>query len=47
MGATIIEKFESNSEVGAAICLFTADDSGKSNKETEYKKRARHPIICA
>lgn len=28
-GQTIIEKFEENSDVGGAICLFTADDIGK------------------
>jgi len=44
-GSTIIEKFEANSEVGAAICLFTADDSGKGNKESDYRKRARQNVI--
>ena len=44
-GATIIEKFEANSDVGAAICLFTADDSGKGNKEFDYRKRARQNVV--
>lgn len=44
-GATIIEKFEANSDVGAAICLFTADDEGKANKESEYHKRARQNVV--
>ena len=38
-GKTIIEKFEQNSNVGAAICLFTADDTGKSSKEKDDKPR--------
>lgn len=45
MGATIIEKFENNSEVEAAICLFTADDCGKGKKELEYNKRARQNVV--
>lgn len=44
-GATIIEKFEANSDVGAAICLFTADDRGKGNKESDYNKRARQNVV--
>lgn len=44
-GATIIEKFEAYSDVGAAICLFTADDSGKGNKESDYRKRARQNVV--
>lgn len=44
-GKTIIEKFEQHSNVGAAICLFTADDNGKANQETEYKKRARQNVV--
>ena len=51
---TIIKKFEENSNVGAAICLFTADDSGKlhdkyySEKEktqNDYKPRARQNVV--
>lgn len=44
-GATIIEKIENNSDVGAAICLFTTDDSGKSNTETDYHSRARQNVV--
>lgn len=44
-GATIIEKFEKNSDVGAAICLFTADDEGKACTEEELKKRARQNVV--
>ena len=31
-GITIIEKIEYNSDVNAAICLFTPDDEGKLKK---------------
>lgn len=45
-GRTIIEKFEANSEdVNFAIVLLTADDSGKANKETDFKQRARQNVI--
>lgn len=45
-GRTIIEKFEANSEdVNFAIVLLTADDEGKANKETDFKKRARQNVI--
>jgi len=44
-GATIIEKFERNSDVGAAICLFTADDTGKAKKEDTEKDRARQNVV--
>lgn len=45
-GRTIIEKFEANSEdVNFAIVLLTADDSGKANKETNFKQRARQNVI--
>lgn len=45
-GRTIIEKFEANSEdVNFAIVLLTADDLGKANKETDFKKRARQNVI--
>ena len=35
-GKTIIEKFEENSDVGAAICLFTGDDIGKEKNWNHY-----------
>jgi len=45
-GRTIIEKFEANSEdVNFAIVLLTADDTGKSNKESNIKPRARQNVI--
>lgn len=44
-GKTIIEKFESNSDVGFAIVLLTPDDVGKSNKEENYSLRARQNVI--
>lgn len=39
-GSTIIEKLENNSDVGAAICLFTADDEVKDGT-----KRARQNVV--
>lgn len=44
-GRTIIEKFENNSNVGGAICLFTADDVGSSKKDTSPKDRARQNVV--
>ncbi|WP_310752763.1 nucleotide-binding protein [Ruminococcus sp.] len=44
-GNTIIEKLEKNSDVGAAICLFTNDDTGKSNKENNSNPRARQNVV--
>lgn len=44
-GATIIEKIEKNSAVGAAICLFTPDDRGKAKSEGNDKKRARQNVV--
>ena len=44
-GATIIEKFERNSDVNAAICLFTADDRGKAVSEEQEKTRARQNVV--
>ncbi|SEW31420.1 TIR domain-containing protein [[Clostridium] fimetarium] len=43
-GKTIIEKFEAHSNVGAAIAIFTADDIGKANSETDYNSRARQNV---
>jgi predicted nucleotide-binding protein len=51
MGQTIIEKFESNSDVGYAIILLTPDDIGyssteESKGESENKRfRARQNVI--
>lgn len=44
-GKTIIEKIERYSNVGAAIILFTPDDTGKANKDTEYSLRARQNVV--
>lgn len=44
-GATIIEKFEENSKVAAAIALFTTDDEGRKVGDSELKKRARQNVI--
>lgn len=45
LGATIIEKFERYSEVGAAICLFTKDDNATSDSDAEAKPRARQNVV--
>lgn len=44
-GRTIIEKFEDHSDVGGAICLFTADDLGRAKKDTTYNTRARQNVV--
>lgn len=46
-GATIIEKLEKNNDVGAAICLFSADDVGKEKSKTDegLKDRARQNVV--
>lgn len=44
-GRTIIEKFEANSDVGGAICLFTADDVGKAKDAATEKPRARQNVV--
>lgn len=44
-GRTIIEKFEANSDVGGAICLFTADDMGKAKDASEESPRARQNVV--
>ncbi len=45
MGRTIIEKIEDNSDVGAAVCLFTADDTGKSVSDSNDSLRARQNVV--
>lgn len=42
---TVIEKFETNSDVDFAIALWTADDLGKAKKESDLKDRARQNVI--
>ena len=44
-GRTIIEKFEDYSDVGGAICLFTADDLGRSKNEDADQNRARQNVV--
>ena len=44
-GKTIIEKLEGHSDVGAAILLFTPDDSGKEIFEENAKPRARQNVV--
>ena len=44
-GRTIIEKFEDYSDVGGAICLFTADDCGRAKKDTTDNTRARQNVV--
>ena len=44
-GQTIIEKFNSNSDVGFAVALLTPDDAGSLSDETELKARARQNVI--
>ena len=44
-GKTIIEKFESNSNVGFAIILLTDDDEGKLKTDVDLKNRARQNVV--
>lgn len=44
-GRTIIEKFENYSDVGGAICLFTADDVGKAKSADDTQSRARQNVV--
>lgn len=44
-GRTIIEKFEGYSDVGGAICLFTADDIGKAKGRADEMPRARQNVV--
>ena len=44
-GKTIIEKFEENSDVSGAICLFTADDLGRAKAKTDEQPRARQNVV--
>ena len=46
LGATIIEKFEINSDVPFAVALLTADDVGSAaGEESSLRKRARQNVI--
>ena len=44
-GKTIVEKFESHSEVDFAVCLWTCDDTGKANVQHDYSARARQNVV--
>ena len=44
-GKTIIEKFEENSDVSGAICLFTADDFGRAKADANDSLRARQNVV--
>lgn len=44
-GQTIIEKFESNSDVGFAIVLLSPDDEGRNIGSDHLKPRARQNVI--
>ncbi len=44
-GKTIIEEFENYSDVGGAVCLFTADDIAKAKNGTTEKYRARQNVV--
>ena len=44
-GRTIIEKFEDYSDVGGAICLFTADDWGRAKNDATDNTRARQNVV--
>ncbi len=44
-GRTIIKKFEENSDVCGAVCLFTADDVGKAKTEATEQPRARQNVV--
>ena len=44
-GKTIIEKIESFSNVKVAICLFSADDTGRLKTDTTESLRARQNVV--
>lgn len=44
-GQTVIEKLESNSDVGFAVILLTSDDIGRAKNESETKPRARQNVL--
>ncbi len=45
-GAVLIEKLEASAaRTGFAVVLLTADDAGKSNKESDYKPRGRQNVV--
>ena len=44
-GQTIIEKFDSSSDVGFAVALLTPDDAGALSGQAELGPRARQNVI--
>lgn len=44
-GQTIIEKIESNTDVGFAIVLYTECDLGKAKNAEDFKPRARQNVV--
>jgi len=44
-GQTLLEKFEEYSDVKVAIIIFTNEDIGDYNDNSEYEKRARQNMI--
>ena len=44
-GQTVIEKLESNSDVGYAIVFLTGDDEGREKGKTRWNKRARQNAV--
>lgn len=45
-GAVLIEKLEASAEgTGFAVVLLTADDTGKANKEKDFKPRGRQNVV--
>lgn len=44
-GRTVIEKFEDYTDVGGAICLFTADDLGRAKESENDTCRARQNVV--
>ena len=44
-GRTVIEQFEDYSDVGGAICLFTADDFGRAKDSENDSCRARQNVV--
>ena len=45
LGRTIIEKLEGYTDVGGAICLFTADDLGRAKSSEDDSYRARQNVV--
>jgi len=44
-GQTLLEKFEEYSDISVAIIIFTNEDMGNNNDESEYEKKARQNMI--